>query len=164
MMAVSSKAASRINEQFRAKEIGKRYLAIVEGQPERGEVLLEDILIKDRISNMTRVGNKNSKDGKFSRLSYFQRSHLGNLSLLEVRPETGRSHQIRVQLSSRRLPIVGDQKYGSQLESADGICLHAWRLQFRHPISREQVEISCDPPSWWSRFWPDFPQTVGKLG
>ena len=78
-------------------------------------------------------------------------SHLGPVSLLEVRPLTGRKHQIRVQLSHAGFPIVGDRKYGSQRAFSPGIALHSRRLVVEHPVSKMQIEIEAAPPRSWQR-------------
>lgn len=124
VFARTSKAASRISEQIRNRSVEKTYLAVVQGTAPRDGVL-QDVLGKDARTNRVRVirAGSNAEDsseqdgaGKVSKLRFERVSHLNGLSLLRIHLETGRSHQIRVQLSSRGMPISGDRRYGSNGE------------------------------------------------
>lgn len=152
MLAVSSKAASRLNEQFRSGKIIKIYRAIVEGTPP-SEGVLTDWLLKDKDDNVTTVVPPHTAGAKASELTYKKLKSAGGLSLLEIRPRTGRSHQIRVQLSSRGWPIVGDTKYGSG-RSWDGmIALHAFQVTFSHPVDKTPVTVKAELPDYWQTLW-----------
>ena len=111
VFAKTSKAASRLSEQVRLNKIKKVYHAVIEGKPLK-EGHLEDYLLKDSKTNTTKV----NKSGKLSILDYKLISTVENLSLVKVFLKTGRSHQIRVQFSSRNLPLYGDQRYIKMLK------------------------------------------------
>ena len=149
LFARTSKSASRLSEQFRVRTVEKTYLALVEGAVSPPEGVLEDRLSKDRIRNVVEVVDEDEDDGQDCVLAYRRLRKTGRLTLVEIRPETGRSHQIRVQLSARGWPIAGDRKYGSNVNVDGFIALHASSLTFQHPISRQAVTVSADcPPSW----------------
>ncbi|MBF0441854.1 MAG: RNA pseudouridine synthase [Oligoflexales bacterium] len=154
IFAKSSKSARRLNEQFRSRAIGKTYIAVVEGgvEPEKG--LLTDYLAKDRSRNMTVVSNKGDSEAKLCHLYYdvLERSDRG--ALLAIYPVTGRSHQIRVQLSSRGWPIAGDEKYGGTPFREKRIALHAAGLSFDHPTLKERVFLKSIPDPFWDAVWP----------
>jgi 23S rRNA pseudouridine1911/1915/1917 synthase len=159
LLAKTSKAAGRLSEQFRAGAIKKVYDAIVEGVPLEREGVWTDILAKDPALNRSTVTSGDAIDGKAARVAYRVVETWGRFSRLEMRPETGRSHQLRVQLSERSLPIVGDRKYGakSKLFAADGhprIALHARSIRFEHPTRREEILVEAPWPADWPRSWP----------
>jgi 23S rRNA pseudouridine1911/1915/1917 synthase len=155
VFGLSSKGASRLNEQFRARTMQKTYVAIVEGRPAMREGQLEHYLAKDRATNMTGIVSAKHPDGKRSVLRYKVLSTVGDLSWVLVQPETGRSHQIRVQLASLGTPIYGDLKYGAR-EAWDGhIALHAFRLELKHPISKESLIIEAPLSQRWAQLWKE---------
>lgn len=154
LFAVSSKAANRLSELFRSRNMEKIYLAVVEGQPEAGPVELVDYLLKDRESNHTKIVAADTKEAKKCVLSYRLIKSFGELSLVEVRPQTGRSHQIRVQLAGAGLIIYGDRRYGSSAEFDGAIALHAYRLNFVHPVTKENISLQCKPPQAWQKLVP----------
>ena len=154
LLARTSKAAARLSAQFRSGEIPKVYWAVVEGRPEQPEGEWEDRLEKDRSVNRSRVLVRDDEPGRTARVAYRVLDRGGAWSTLELRPATGRSHQLRVQLAHRGLPIVGDRKYGSRslLEAADGgrrIALHARELSFKHPTRDEHVSVVAPLPVDW---------------
>lgn len=154
VLARTSKAASRLSQQFRTGEVSKVYWAVVEGTPSPPEGRWEDRLEKDRTANRVRVIDPGDGAGQESRVDYRLLRRQGAWSLLELRPATGRSHQLRVQLAHRGLPIVGDRKYGSRtaLKAADGgrrIALHARAVCFRHPTRAERITIFAPLPADW---------------
>jgi 23S rRNA pseudouridine1911/1915/1917 synthase len=150
MFARSSKAAARISDQFRRRTIHKVYQALVCGVPPAPSGTLEDYLSKDEDSNVTTVARAGDRDAKACKLSYRLLSRHGALSLLEVTPETGRSHQIRVQLASRGMAIFGDRKYGGTGELDGAIALHAASVTFAHPISGEKITVNAPIPAVWN--------------
>jgi 23S rRNA pseudouridine1911/1915/1917 synthase len=156
VFARTSKAAARLSEQFRQGTIRKTYRAVVEGdvQPESGE--FEDWLVKNEETNTTRSVPAETGGARPSRLRFRRVATLPNFSLLEITPETGRSHQIRVQLSVRGHPIYGDRKYGSQHFLNGVIALHAARLTFEHPTRHEPVTVTAPDPIGWRKLFPAF--------
>ena len=157
LFARTSKAAGRLSDQFRRGTVTKKYLAVVQGHP-KNEATLHDWLLKDRTENRSSVVEESTTGAKRCELSYrlVARSNQGftkGLSLLEVSPATGRSHQIRVQLASRGLAIVGDLKYGAGAGLDDRILLHATRLEIEHPVRREPLILESAPEgSEWGEF------------
>lgn len=152
VFARTSKALSRMNELFRDRKTEKVYWAIVNKKPVKTEDTLIHWLSKDETKNKTTVYARETKDALKSELSYVTKQQSPGASLLEVRPITGRSHQIRAQLAAMGCPIFGDVKYGSKEETGDGsIALHARKLTFVHPVKKEALTILADPPrsSWW---------------
>lgn len=152
VFARTSKALSRMNELFRDRKTEKVYWAIVNKKPVKAEDTLIHWLSKDETKNKTTVYARETKDALKSELSYVTKQQSPGASLLEVRPITGRSHQIRAQLAAMGCPIFGDVKYGSKEETGDGsIALHARKLTFVHPVKKEALTILADPPrsSWW---------------
>ncbi|MBI1344847.1 RluA family pseudouridine synthase [bacterium] len=153
LFARTSKAASRLSAQFRDHTVEKVYWAAVTGNVSPPEGVLEDSLIKDERTNLVRVAPSSTPTAQACRLAYRRIRSGGGVTVVEIRPETGRSHQIRVQLAHRGWPIVGDQKYGSPLAWQPGqIALLARSLTFTHPVTKLPVTVTCDPPESW-RTW-----------
>lgn len=155
LFARTSKAAARLSEQFRQGTVEKVYWAVVTGHriPHQGE--LRHVLRKDTTRNLAVVDPQGL--GQPCVLTYLQRASSRSLRWLEVRPRTGRSHQIRAQLAASGWPIVGDRKYGSQQPFAPGaIALHARALTFRHPVRQERVTVECPLPLTWRVFRSTF--------
>jgi 23S rRNA pseudouridine1911/1915/1917 synthase len=156
LLAKTSKAASRLAEQFRQRSVSKLYWAIVEGTPceQHGEWI--DLLEKDAQQNRSDVVEHESPLSKEARVTFRVLERSQGLTHLELEPATGRSHQLRVQLAKRGLPIVGDRKYGatSRLQALDGrsrIALHARRLAFLHPTRREPISVVAPIPEDWPK-------------
>jgi 23S rRNA pseudouridine1911/1915/1917 synthase len=153
LFARTSKAASRLSEQFRKHTVEKSYVAWVSGRPDQ-RAELHDFLLKDSSRNFVEVVAANTSGAKSASLTYEEIGREGRYSLLEIHPKTGRSHQIRVQLASRGLHIVGDMKYGAkQTRRPEAIALHADSLEFEHPTQRTPV-IAHSPlnDDWLSTF------------
>jgi 23S rRNA pseudouridine1911/1915/1917 synthase len=158
LYARTSKAASRLAEQFRVGSIEKTYLAWVTGRPTVHEGTLTDWLLKDSETNTVRVVSEKTPGAKHAVLDYSVVESLGWRSLLEIHPQTGRSHQIRVQLASRGWSILGDGKYDGPKSNRPGaIALHAHALKFQHPTKGEMIKVTLDPPNEWSD-WFDVPE------
>jgi 23S rRNA pseudouridine1911/1915/1917 synthase len=154
LLARTSKAAGRLSAQFREGSVGKVYWAIVEGTPAEDEGIWVDRLEKDRQSNRSRAVARGDEGGKEASVAFRVLERCRDAAMLELRPLTGRSHQLRVQSASRGLPIVGDGKYGakSRIVAADGggrIALHARTLRFIHPTRGEAIEVEAPVPADW---------------
>lgn len=160
LLARTSKAAGRLADQFRAGTISKLYWAIVEGEPDQAEGEWVDWLVKDHRQNRVRsVGEGEDQGAKVARVSYRVLSTGGGTTKLALRPLTGRSHQLRVQLAERGLPIVGDWKYGAGrlLRALDGgrrVALHARELEFTHPTRREVISVVAPVQADWPETSP----------
>ena len=155
--ARTSKALSRLTEAFRNREVEKTYWACVREIPDPPEGVLIDLLARNRKSNKSYVSRDSSGkvEVKKAELAYRMLARSEHYSLLEIKPHTGRHHQIRVQLSSRGWPIKGDVKYGFLRGNGDGsIHLHARKLRLMHPVKKEWIEFTADPPNdpLWSEF------------
>ena len=143
VFAKTSKAAARLSDEIRKNNFHKTYIAVVEGIiPKEGT--FEDYLIKDQKQNKSYITTK--EEGKYSCLEYQLLSTKDNLSLVKINLLTGRSHQIRVQFSSRKHPLVGDSKYGNNPNNTD-IALYAKALSFIHPTTKEQLNFTLDTPN-----------------
>lgn len=155
LFAKTSKALERMNAVFKNREIRKTYFAVVRNKPARLSGNLVHYLIKNPQKNVVAAYNKEVEGSQRSELNYKLIGELGGFHLLQVNPITGRSHQIRVQLSTLDCPIVGDNKYGYPRGSKKGsICLHARQLEFIHPVQKEPVKIFAPLPidGFWERF------------
>lgn len=155
LFAKTSKALERMNAIFKNREVRKTYFAVVRNKPTRLEGNLVHWLIKNPQKNLVTAYNKEVPNSQRSELDYKLIGEVGGFYLLQVNPLTGRSHQIRVQLSTMDCPIVGDNKYGYPRGSRKGsICLHARRLEFIHPVQKEPVNIFAPLPvdGFWERF------------
>ena len=146
VFARTSKAAARLNDQFRDHTVEKIYHAIVEGSISPKEGLLVNHLCEDERHRKMWVTANPTAESKEARLRYTFLKYVGNDSLLEVTLETGRKHQIRLQLAHTGHPILGDQKYGSKMSFPRGIALHAKRLVLMHPITKEQLTFEAPKP------------------
>lgn len=152
VFARTSKAAGRLSAQFREHTVEKTYVALIEGRVNSASGTLRHWLWKDRGSNVVSVVAPGSTGSQECVLQYQQMKSHGTMSLLEIAPETGRSHQIRVQLASQGWCIVGDRKYGSRSAWPEGIALHARRIVFEHPTKQEPVTVVADFPASWNRY------------
>lgn len=146
------KATAGLSKAVAERKIEKEYLCIVEGKPEADEGVFKDILWRDKQKNKSFVVNSLRKGAKEAELSYKVLQTAGGLSLVKVKLHTGRTHQIRVQFASRKMPLVGDRKYGSKTDGS--LALFSHRLAFLHPITKEQIDISAFPDAkpLWNKF------------
>ena len=146
--ARTSKALERLNKMLRDKTIKKTYWAVVQNQPQKATDTLTNYLKKNPKNNKSTAFTKEVEGSKKAILHYKTLKNLDNYSLLEVDLETGRHHQIRVQLSNIGAIIKGDLKYGAKRSNKDGsIHLHARKIEFTHPVSKELIKITAPTPS-----------------
>jgi 23S rRNA pseudouridine1911/1915/1917 synthase len=155
VFARTSKGAARLSEQFREGVVEKVYWAVVEDQAKGAPWTtadngsLEDYLKKNEPKERVEVVPKDTPGAQFARLVWTVRGRQGGLTWLELRPHTGRKHQLRVQLASRGNPIYGDVKYGSDHTFGHAVALHARSLTFLHPTTREPITVKADVPKLW---------------
>lgn len=143
VFAKTSKCASRLSKQLNDGSFQKEYYAVVTGNIKNKDIF-EDYLSKDEKLNISTVTTKNK--GKYSKLEYELIKKIDNYNLVKIKLYTGRSHQIRVQFSSRGYPLVGDMKYGDKKIKCD-IALFAYKLSFLDPITKERLEFKLDIPN-----------------
>lgn len=151
----TSKALSRLNEMFRIGEVKKTYWAIVKNCPPQTEGELVHYLVRNEKQNKSYAYDKEVKNSKKAILHYRLIGHSENYYLLEVDLKTGRHHQIRCQLAKMGCPIKGDLKYGFPRSNPDGsICLHARRVRFVHPVSKQEIDLIAPVPA--GNLWNGF--------
>lgn len=155
VFAKTSKALSRLNEMFKNSEVKKTYWAIVKQTPAETEGELVNYLVRNEKQNKSYAYDIEKPGSKKAILHYRLIARSDNYCLLEVDLKTGRHHQIRCQLAKMGCPIKGDLKYGFPRSNPDGsICLHARRVRFVHPVSKEQIDVVAPVPS--DNLWRSF--------
>lgn len=152
VLARNAKAASELSRQIREDTFRKEYLAVLHGSPEQDSGTLTDLLYRDKARKMTMVAQQPGKGVQEAVLDYQLLSQRQELSKVRIQLRTGRTHQIRVQFSSRGLPLVGERKY-AVLEDDCEIALWSHKIGFTHPGTGEWVEFSKRPPD-------DYPWTA----
>jgi len=155
IFAKTSKALSRLNEMFKNKEIKKTYWAIVKDTPKPEKAELRHYLVRNEKQNKSYAYDIEKPNSKLAILSYKVISKSDRYSLLEIDLQTGRHHQIRCQLAKIGSPIKGDLKYGAERSNPDGgISLHARKVSFTHPVSKEFIEVTAPLPedNLWKAF------------
>lgn len=161
MFARTSKALARLNDMFRTGDVHKTYWAIVEGVPERPEATLTHWLVRNERQNKSYAYDREVPGSKKAVLSYRLLARGDRYSLLEVHLMTGRHHQIRCQLARIGCIIRGDLKYGARRSNADGsISLLARRVEFVHPVSKENISVEASLPS--ERLWTELAANIVK--
>lgn len=145
VLARNAKAASELSRQIREGKFQKEYLAVVHGCPEEEKGTFRDLLYRDKARKMTFVATETGKDVQEAVLYYQCLGVKGELSKQKILLETGRTHQIRVQFSSRGMPLAGERKY-AELNDDCGIALWSYRLSFVHPATGEKMSFSKEPP------------------
>ncbi len=153
LFARTSKAAARLSEQFREGAVGKVYWAVVEGELDSTAGTLEDWLLKDQQARRVEVVEPRTRGARQALLHFQRKGGHEGLTWLELRPQTGRTHQLRVQLAHHGYPIYGDARYGSIHTFPGAIALHARSLTFLHPVRYEPITLTADlPQNWRGRF------------
>ena len=147
VFARTSKALTRLNELFKNRETQKTYWAVVKHKPVESKGSLIHYLKRNEKNNTSKAHLKEVPESKMAHLDYNIIKELQNYFVLEIDLHTGRHHQIRAQLSAIGSPIKGDLKYGAERSNPDGgIHLHARKLSFIHPVSKELVTITAPVP------------------
>ena len=158
VFARTGKALARLNEMFRTKEVHKTYWAIVGNCPPAEEGELVHWLVRNEKQNKSYAYDKEKPRAKKAILDYKLIGRSERYFLLEIDLKTGRHHQIRCQLAKMGCPIKGDLKYGAPRSNPDGsICLHARRVRFVHPVSKQEIDVEAPVPegNLWHSFQND---------
>ena len=145
VLARNAKAASELSRQIREDVFRKEYLAVVHGCPESERGRMTDLLLRDKARKMTMVVNESVKGVQEAVLDYAVIADCDGLSKVQIDLKTGRTHQIRVQFSSRGMPLVGERKYAT-LEDPCEIALWSHRIGFHHPTEERWMEFTETPP------------------
>lgn len=158
VLSKMQKATGKLSEAIQKREFEKEYLAVIKGVPEESEGVFRDLLFKDSQKNKTFVVKRERKGVKEASLEYKvlateKHPDHGEISLVRIKLHTGRTHQVRVQFASRKMPLLGDGKYGSRDNHCE-TALWSFRLGFCHPITNETVDVKSMPPKEypWSLF------------
>ena len=157
VLAKNADAASELSRQIREDQFRKEYLAVVHGRPENPEGTLHDLLARDKARRMTFVAEAPGKGVQEAALSYRVLEYANGMSLVRVRLHTGRTHQIRVQFSSRGMPLVGERKYAVWNDPCE-LALWSAKIGFYHPGTGEWVEFSKEPPAVFP--WTEFGKII----
>lgn len=150
--AKNSKAAAALSKQAEQNLIKKRYFAVVKGTPEEKSAVLRDLLFRDKQKNKTYTVKRMRKGVREASLEYEVIGEADGLSMLDILLHTGRTHQIRVQFASRKMPLYGDGRYGG---GGGNLALFAHTLEFRHPANGEIMVFSKKPDNCtepWNKF------------
>ncbi len=146
VFARSAAAASELSRQIREDVFEKEYLAVVHGKPDPASGELRDLLVRDKARRMTMVAQETGKGVQEALLSYQTIQSAQEMSRVRIQLHTGRTHQIRVQFSSRGMPLVGERKY-AVLEDPCEIALWSCRLAFYHPVTGKRMAFVHEPPA-----------------
>lgn len=145
VLARNAKAASELSRQIRDDQFEKEYLAVVHGKPTSDTGTLTDLLYRDKARRMTMVAQEPGKGVQEAILDYRVLGHSNEMTRVQIQLRTGRTHQIRVQFSSREMPLVGERKYAT-LEDPCEIALWSHKIGFTNPGTGEWVTFSKEPP------------------
>ena len=153
VLARNAKAASELSRQIREGTFQKGYLAVIHGTPESPEGTMQDLLVRDKARKMTMVAQNPGKGVQEAVLHYRSLETVAGMSKQRIQLQTGRTHQIRVQFSSRGMPLVGERKY-AELADDCHIALWSYRLAFTHPGTGQNMDFSKSPPETypWNLF------------
>ena len=148
VLARTPEVASELSRQIREGTFEKEYLAVIHGYPEQIEGTYRDLLLRNKQERKTYVVKEPGKGVQEAVLDYWVLAKTDDLSRVRIRLQTGRTHQIRAQFSSRGLPLVGDRKYSLLQEDCE-IALWSCHLGFDHPQTGERMTFSLEPPALW---------------
>lgn len=149
VFAKTKETAAELGRQIAAKQADKYYYAVVDGIPQKKKGTLEDYLLRDGRANTSAVVERGTREAKRAELFYEVVETGGGRALLRIRLETGRHHQIRVQLAHAGMPIVGDRKYNFReniAPSGSGLLLCSYKVGFKHPKTRRNLTFEIDKP------------------
>lgn len=150
--ARNAAAAAKLSQMTAERKLEKQYMAIVPDVLDCDAGVMEDLLFRDKAKNKSYVVKRMRKGVKDAKLEYRRIAAIDGLALLKIRLHTGRTHQIRCQLSSRAAPILGDSRYGSSVKCG-GIALWSCSLGFVHPVNGKRMDFSCTPEGQvWEKF------------
>lgn len=149
--ALTKSAAASLSRAVTENALEKVYLAIVHGVPEEPSGIFADLLFKDSKKNKSFVVKRERKGVRRAELFYETLESAGDMSLVRVKLHTGRSHQIRVQFSSRKMPLVGDRKYGAS-DAEEKISLFSHSLTFPHPNGKQMIFSALPSGGMWDKF------------
>ncbi len=155
IFARTSKALSRLNKMFAEQEIHKSYIAVVNNKPPKLKDTITHYLVRNRKQNKSYAYDKEVKNAKKANLTYELIGNSKDYYLLKIHLHTGRHHQIRAQLAKLNCYIKGDLKYGFPRSNPNGgIHLHSYKVEFIHPVKKEPVAITANPPDdiLWNYF------------
>ena len=154
IFAKTSKGRDRMRIVFEKHQAEKTYLALVTNPPTPSEGDLTHLMLKDRSKNIVEILRKPVKGAVEARTKYRTLGQIGQYFLIELKPVTGKSHQLRVHMQHVGSSIVGDVKYGGvSIDDPSSIMLHCHRISFEHPIKREPLTLTADLPDHpiWNR-------------
>jgi 23S rRNA pseudouridine1911/1915/1917 synthase len=149
VFAKNKEAAADLSRQIQSKLTDKYYYAMTDGVPVRQKGVLENYLLRDGRTNTSHVVSRDSSEAKRAELSYTVLEQNGNNAILRIKLETGRHHQIRVQLANAGWPIVGDGKYNfkeNMHPSGKQLALCSYHIGFKHPKTHRKMEFEIDKP------------------
>ncbi len=146
VFAKTSKAASRLTEQLQKGDFEKKYLTVLVGTPNRTHATLTNYLKKNGVNNTVTICTQSDEGAKLASLDYTILESNDKYCLSEVNLHTGRSHQIRVQMSGINNPVYGDMKYGGERAQKGKLALWAYSLSFTHPTTNERLRFIVEPP------------------
>lgn len=151
VFAKTQNSAAVLSKDIQNHKFKKEYLALVHGKPEKESGEMRDLLFKDSLKNKSYVVKRSRKGVKEALLDYKLINSKNGLSLVEILLHTGRTHQIRVQFASRKMPLVGDRKYGSK-DNFDNIGLWSYRITFNHPKTKETLTFQKSPNNFFNEY------------
>ena len=149
VFAKTKEAAADLSRQVQTKMADKFYYAVTDGVPEQKKGTLEDYLLRDGKTNTSKVVSKSTEGAKSARLDYEVTAQNKTSAILRIRLDTGRHHQIRVQLANAGIPIVGDAKYNfkeTMTRSGNGLLLCSYKIGFKHPKTHKKMEFEIRNP------------------
>ena len=158
VFARNSKSAARLSSQFASRDVKKTYYAITTAIPKSKTGHLVHNLKKDEKNNIVKIVPISEEGSKKAELDYTVLQTSGDMALVEVKPLTGRGHQIRVQFAGINCPLYGDNKYGKEKTKASkNLGLWAGRIEFNHPTTKQRMVFACPPDNVpaWSNFYMD---------